>query len=133
MRCWYKVVSASLVLMVLFAPSLSLALCSPPSAASPVSMNCPPACPMMAEMQGQEHGTALQSSEIEVPPCCAISSSHSYPIPESTFVVAPVVPVTLLEVVSEFNPPVEPQSLDQADTSPPPTEGTQALLCSFLI
>lgn len=133
MWSWHKIVSASLVLMALFVPSLSAALCAPNSAGSTKSMQCPPDCPMMADIQGQEHGTALQASETEVPPCCAVRSSHRAPATDSTFVVAPDVVVTPLAVVTEFKPPVEQQSFDQADTSSSPTEGSQALLCTFLI
>lgn len=130
MRSWYKVVSASLVLLALFVPSLSLALCAPVAAASADSMSCAPDCPMMANMHAQQNGNDVSANE--PPPCCTISSSHQAPITES-FVVPPSLVITPPLAIAEFSQPVIPQTVDEVETSAPPIAGAQALLCTFLI
>lgn len=130
MGIWYKVVSASLVLVALVAPSASLAFCVPDFAGPIGSMQCPPDCPMMAGMQTHEDGNELSSTPMS--PCCTIKSSTPAPITESS-VVSPVVAIEPIITAAVFTPVTTPQTADEADTSPPPVAGIQSRLCTFLI
>jgi hypothetical protein len=131
MRLWYKLVSASLVLMALLAPSVSLAVCSPTVAAIDGMMHCPPDCPMMAAMQHQNQ-ISVPADDQTVPSCCTIRSSNPTPV-KQTSIVAPVSAVEAPVVVAPFYASVVSQAADQIEPSPPPTGGSQALLCTFLI
>ena len=130
MQVWHKVVSVSLVLMALLAPSTALAFCVPDSAGQMESMQCPPDCPMMAGMQSHDGGNELSSTS--TPPCCTIKSSKSAPITESS-VVSPIVAIEPVFAAAVFTPVATPQTADEADTSPPPIVGIQSRLCTFLI
>jgi hypothetical protein len=131
---WYKLVSASLVLMALLAPSLSLALCTPP-ASDQGMMHCPPDCPMMAasgETQSQPSLMGSQTDGQGLPSCCTIGRSDSVPA-KASIVVPPLVALEPPLIEVPFYAAVVPEAPHQTEPSPPPLAGTQALLCTFLI
>ncbi len=128
MRFWQKLASAGVVAIVVLMPFLSLAACSTETSAS---QQCPPDCPMMAEMMAsashsQEFSAATPQS------CCTIESSKPTPVvewqvtPQSAgFVVRATEPMSgsALPVVAAA----------QSEAPPPLCRSSQSLLCTFQI
>jgi hypothetical protein len=131
MRVWYKLIAASLVLMALLAPSISLAVCAPDVASSDGMMHCPPDCPMMAAMQHRNQILAPVNGQ-SAPSCCTIRSSNPAPVKQAS-IVAPATAVEAPRVIETFYASAVAQAVDRTDPSPPPLSGSQAILCTFLI
>ena len=130
MRVWHKLISASLILMAMLAPSISLAVCAPTPEANS-AMHCPPDCPMMAAMQHENEVSAPAGAQ-SAPPCCTIKSSN--PVRErQTSIVAPATAIEAPLVAVPFYASVVLQAVDTTEPSPPPPVANQALLCTFLI
>ncbi|HEX8926215.1 MAG TPA: hypothetical protein VF786_10510, partial [Terriglobales bacterium] len=81
MRFWRKLVSFSLLMVVLVLPLLAAATCAPESAKP---MHCCKNCPMMAKMHGKmKHSGQSTKGTPEKGSCCDVKSSQPAPVTES--------------------------------------------------
>lgn len=133
MRFWSKLVSLSLLMVVVALPLMAAVACAPESAKP---MHCCKNCPMMAKMHGaMKHSgqNAKGTTPDKGKPCCDIKSSQPAPTTEYQ-AVAPVVlaqPSASVVAVAE-TPQTTVALVAEADPAPPPP-ASQARLCTFQI
>jgi hypothetical protein len=128
MRFWHKLVSCGVLEAVLLLPLLSIGVCAPQSASA---MQCPPDCPMMAEMNSGHDGMEMKFSEVPAS-CCQFKSSNPAPVTESK-TVAPTVSVEPTVVDTPLPKKSQARTTAFVDTSPPVAPDFQTQLCTFRI
>ena len=128
MRFWHKVVSTGVLATVVMLPFLTLAMCVPEDAGS---MQCPPDCPMMANMISGHEGMEMALSDAQGS-CCEIKGSSPAPATEWKTVVP-----TASSGPTVVSTPIANTSQGQittiVNTSPPIAPNSHAPLCPFLI
>jgi len=128
MRFWHKFVSTGVLTAVVMLPFLTLAMCVPENVGS---MQCPPDCPMMADMNSGHDYMEMKFSEVPAS-CCQFKSSSPAPVTEST-TVAPTVSVEPTVVDTPLPKKSQARTTAFVDTSPPVAPDFQAQLCTFRI
>jgi len=128
MRFWHKVVSIGVLAIVVTLPFLSLAMCVPEN---PGSMQCPPDCPMMADMSPGHSGMEMSFSNAPAS-CCQFKSSHPGPVTESK-TVAPTLSIEPSAIALSYGKIWQVRRASIVASSPPVAPASQAQLCTFLI
>jgi hypothetical protein len=130
MQFWRKLVSLSLLTVVIALPLLAMATCAPESARP---MRCCKKCASMSKaMQAKMHGGMNgQSSRNKSAPCCDIKSSQPTPTNEYQAVAPIVLAHPSASVVEIAEAPKNTATfISEADPAPPPPDA-QAQLCTF--
>lgn len=129
MQLWRKLVSLSLLMVVIALPLMAIATCAPGSAKP---MQCCKKCPMMSKMRGGMKHSGQSAKGTKSAPCCDVKSSQPAPTTEYQAVAPVVLGELSASVVRLAETPRTPQSI-VAEVDLPPPPDSQARLCTFQI